>query len=49
MLTKPLWKSVAELENRNGILFFDEFDVRCFAEEYGTRLYVYSRKLDMIS
>lgn len=39
----PFWKSVVELENRNGILFFDGCDVRHLAEEFGTPLYVYSQ------
>ncbi len=41
--SKPVWKSVVELENRNGILYFDGCDVRQLAEEFGTPLYVYSR------
>lgn len=43
MLTNPIWKSVVELENRNGILYFDGCDVRQLAEEFGTPLYVYSQ------
>lgn len=38
-----VWKSVVELENRQGSLFFDGCDVLSLAEEYGTPLYVYSR------
>ncbi len=37
------WKSVAELENRGGILYFDGCDVRDLAEQFGTPLYVYSQ------
>lgn len=40
---KPFWKSVGELENRAGILFFDGCDVRQLAREFGTPLYVYSQ------
>lgn len=43
MLNNHIWKSVDELENRNGILFFDGCDVRDLAEEFGTPLYVYSQ------
>ncbi len=42
MLTNPIWKSVKELENRDGILYFDECDIRELAKEFGTPLYVYS-------
>lgn len=38
-----IWKSIEELENRNGILFFDGCDVRELASVYGTPLYVYSQ------
>lgn len=37
------WKSVNELENRSGILYFDGCDVRALVEEFGTPLYVYSQ------
>jgi diaminopimelate decarboxylase len=43
MLTQPLWKSIVELENRNGILHFDGCDVRDLAEKFSTPLYVYSK------
>lgn len=43
MLINPTWKSVVELENRNGILYFDGCDVRQLAEQFGTPLYVYSQ------
>jgi diaminopimelate decarboxylase len=43
MLINPIWKSVVELENRNGILYFDGCDVRQLAEQFGTPLYVYSQ------
>ncbi len=36
------WKSVKELENRNGELFFDGCSVVELAQKYGTPLYVYS-------
>ncbi len=32
-----MWKSIVELENRNGILHFDGCDVRQLAEKYGHR------------
>jgi diaminopimelate decarboxylase len=38
-----IWKSVAELENRNGVLYFDGCDVRQLAQDFGTPLYVYSQ------
>lgn len=41
-MTPPFWKSVAEIENRNGILFLEGCDVRSLAKEFGTPLYVYS-------
>lgn len=37
------WKSVEELENREGILYFDGCDVRLLAEKFGTPLYIYSQ------
>lgn len=43
MLTESLWKSVVELENRAGVLYFEGCDVRVLAEEFGTPLYVYSQ------
>lgn len=43
MSVNALWKSVSELENRQGVLFFDGCDIRQLAEQYGTPLYVYSR------
>lgn len=43
MFNQPIWKSVVELENRDGILHFDGCDVRRLAEEFGTPLYVYSQ------
>ena len=43
MLDRTIWKSVVELENRNGILYFDGCDVRQLAEKFGTPLYVYSQ------
>ena len=43
MLTQPFWKSVVELENRDGTLYFDGCDVRQLAEQFGTPLYVYSQ------
>lgn len=43
MMGNCIWKSVAELENRNGVLFFDGCDTRQLAEEFGTPLYVYSK------
>ena len=43
MLNDPIWKSVVELENRNGILYFDGCDVLQLAEQFGTPLYVYSQ------
>ena len=43
MLNSPIWKSVVELENRNGILYFDGCDVPQLAEQFGTPLYVYSQ------
>ena len=41
-MNRPFWQSVAELENREGILHFDGCDVRDLAEQFGTPLYVYS-------
>ncbi len=41
-MAKHLWKSVQELENRKGILYFDGCDVRDLAQQFGTPLYVYS-------
>lgn len=38
-----IWKSIEELENKNGILFFDGCDVCELASVYGTPLYVYSQ------
>ena len=43
MLNNPIWKSVVELENRKGILYFGGCDVRQLAKEFGTPLYVYSQ------
>lgn len=43
MSVNPFWKSVSELENRQGVLHFDGCDVRQLAEQYGTPLYVYSQ------
>lgn len=43
MLNRSIWKSVVELENRNGVLYFDGCDVRQLAEEFSTPLYVYSQ------
>lgn len=43
MSVNPFWKSVSELENRQGTLYFDGCDVRQLAEQYGTPLYVYSQ------
>jgi diaminopimelate decarboxylase len=43
MLTQTVWKSVVELENKDGILFFDGCDVRELARMYGTPLYIYSQ------
>jgi len=37
-----LWKSVAELENRDGVLYFEGCDTRDLARQFGTPLYVYS-------
>lgn len=41
-MIQGLWKSVRELENRNGILHFGGCDTRELAEQFGTPLYVYS-------
>src|SRR5579872_1938335 len=41
-MTKAFCKSVIQLENRNGILFFDGCDVRELVKKLGTPLYVYS-------
>ncbi len=41
-MTKTFWKSVAQLENRDGRLFFDGCDVGELARQFGTPLYVYS-------
>jgi len=38
----PVWKSVKQLENKNGILYFDDCNVLELAEKFGTPLYVYS-------
>jgi diaminopimelate decarboxylase len=43
MVQSSIWKSVAELENRKGVLFFDGCDVRKLAKQFGTPLYVYSQ------
>ena len=43
MTDASIWKSVDELKNLDGILYFDGCDVRRLAKEYGTPLYVYSR------
>ena len=43
MISNCVWKSVDELENREGILYFDGCDVRELAKKYGTPLYVYSQ------
>ncbi len=43
MLRPPIWKSVVELENRNGILHVDGCSVEELADVFGTPLYVYSR------
>ncbi|MBI4440082.1 diaminopimelate decarboxylase [Candidatus Woesearchaeota archaeon] len=37
-----IWKSVRELENRNGVLYFGGCSVLELAGKYGTPLYVYS-------
>lgn len=42
-MTAPLWKSVTQLENRQGRLFFDGCDVSLLAAQYGTPLYIYSK------
>ncbi len=42
-MNRLLWKSVAEIENRNGRLFFDGCDVCDLADRFGTPLYAYSR------
>jgi diaminopimelate decarboxylase len=41
-VTNRVWKSVAELENRGGVLFVEGCDVRELAERFGTPLYIYS-------
>lgn len=38
-----IWKSVAELENRGGALYFDGCDLRELASSFGTPLYLYSQ------
>lgn len=43
MLAPPVWKSISELKNLEGNLYFDGCDVRRLAKEFGTPLYVYSR------
>jgi len=37
-----IWKSVKQLEDRKGVLYFDGCNVLDLAKEYGTPLYVYS-------
>ncbi len=41
-MSSGLWKSVKELENRKGVLYFGGCDARELAESFGTPLYVYS-------
>lgn len=38
-----MWKSVKQLENKNGILYFDGANTVELAREFGTPLYVYSK------
>ncbi len=38
-----VWKSVQELQNKNGILYFDGCNVLDLANDYSTPLYVYSK------
>lgn len=42
-MKNSFWKSVIELENREGVLYFDGCDVCQLAEQFGTPLYVYSQ------
>lgn len=37
-----VWKSVVQIENREGVLYFDGCDARELAREFGTPLYLYS-------
>ena len=39
---KGWWKSVEQLESRNGVCYFDQCSLIELAETYGTPLYVYS-------
>ena len=41
-MTKLLWKSVKQLENKNGILYFDNYNSVELAKKQGTPLYIYS-------
>lgn len=40
---KSVWKSISELENRDGSLYFEGCDVNDLARQYGTPLYIYSQ------
>ncbi|HZX19532.1 MAG TPA: diaminopimelate decarboxylase [archaeon] len=42
MTKMNMWKSVKQLENKNGILYFDGANTIELAEKFGTPLYVYS-------
>lgn len=41
-MKKQVWKSVTELEDREGVLYFDGCSVQTLAKQFGTPLYVYS-------
>lgn len=42
-MNTPFWKSISELENRNGVLHFENMHIRDLVKLYGSPLYAYSK------